>query len=155
MKNKIITLISVCMGILCLSFAAIAQNPCSEKGSVRSVTKARSGNFETVTFEIVGDTLPETVEVKNAKPPIRNYPGVNLHLRGPYFKIVNLRMVPWTCNIRESLGAKTSTITGVKQTEQFEGYISYAIGYSKRSNYLGVTKTTGTETSKIVITFRR
>ena len=56
MKNKIITLISVCMGILCLSFAAIAQNPCSEKGSVRSVTKARSGNFETVTFEIVGDT---------------------------------------------------------------------------------------------------
>jgi hypothetical protein len=156
MKNKLITLAAACMSVAILSMTASAQlQRCTESGSVRSVTKARRGNFETVTFEIVGNTLPDKVEIENAKPPITNYNGDNLHMKGPLFKEVHLNMVAWTCKIRENLGASTMTITGVKQTEQFEGYVSYAIGYTKRSKYVGITKTTGVKTSKVVVKFRR
>ena len=156
MKNKLITLAAACCGLVLLSSAASAQmQKCTEAGSIRSVTKARSGNFETVTFEIVGSALPEIVEVRNEKPPITNYGGDNLHMKGPYFKSVNLRMVPWTCEIRENLGARTTTITGVKQEEQFEGYVGYAIGYTSKRKYVGVTKITGAKTSKVIVKFRR
>jgi hypothetical protein len=156
MKNKLIVLAAVTLGILGFSTVASAQlKSCSETGSIRSVTKARSGNFETVTFEIVGNILPEVVEVEDAQPPITNYGGDNLHMKGPKFKVVNLRMVPWGCRIRENLNARTSTITGVKQTEQFEGYVSYAIGYRKTSKYVGFTKTNGGKVSKVVVKFKR
>jgi hypothetical protein len=155
MRNKLLTPILIAFVLLVLSIAASAQGPCRERGSIRSITKARSGNFETVTFEMVGNKLPQIVEVRNEKPPIENYGGDNLHLKGPYFKSVNLRMVPWTCTIRENLGARTSTITGVAQEEQFEGYVGYAIGYQGRSNYVGISKTTGRKTSKVVVKFKR
>jgi hypothetical protein len=155
MKNKILIALSVTSALFALSIAASAQAPCKEDGSIRSVTKARSGNFETVTFEIVGSTLPQIVEVRNEKPPITNYGGDNLHMKGPYFKSVNLRMVPWTCDIRENFRVRTSTITGVKQEEQFEGYVGYAIGYTSKRKYVGVTKTIGAKTSKVVVKFRR
>src|SRR5439155_3162881 len=103
-----------------------AQEPrCIDAGPIRSVDKARSGNFETVTFDIVG-RLPQSIEVTNTKPPIENYSGDDLRMKGPYFKSVSIHMVAWNCRIREDLGAATTTITGVKQTEQFEGYVSYA-----------------------------
>lgn len=155
MKNKLIIIATVCSSILVFSMTGIAQGPCKETGAVKSVTKARSGNFETVTFEIVGNTLPQFVDIRNEKPPIEDYGGENLHMRGPYFKIVNLRMVPWTCKIRENTGARTTTITGVKQTEQFEGHVEYAIGYTKRSKYVGKTTIIGRKTSKVIVKFRR
>jgi hypothetical protein len=155
MKNKLLVLAAISCSIVALSIAATAQGPCKDPGSIRSVTKARMGNFETVTFEIVGNALPDTVEVRDEKPPITNYGGDNLHMKGPYFKSVNLRMVPWTCDIRENLHAATRTITGVKQEEQFEGYVGYAIGYTSKRKYVGVIKTTGAKTSKVVVKFRR
>jgi hypothetical protein len=93
--------------------------------------------------------------MENVKPPIESYVGDNLHMRGPLFKEIHLSMVPWTCNIRENLDAATKTITGVKNAEQFEAHVSYAIGYTKRSKYVGFTKTTGVKTSKVVVKFRR
>lgn len=155
MKNKLLILTSAAAILLVSSLAATAQDRCKEPGSIRSVTKARAGNYETVTFEIVGNKLPDSIEVENAKAPITNYGGDNLHMKGPYFKQVNIHMVDWMCNIRENVGARTSTITGVKQTEQFEGYVGYAIGYTKKAKYVGFTKTTGPKISKVVVKFRR
>jgi hypothetical protein len=156
MKKKLSIITILCCTVLLLSSPASAQSKiCSQLGSIRSVTKARIGNFETVTFEIVGHRLPQIVEIRNEKPPITNYEGENLHLRGPYFKSVNLRMVPWDCNIRENFRDRTTTITGVAQEEQFEGYVGYAIGYTARSKYVGKTTVTGPKTSKVIIKFKR
>jgi hypothetical protein len=155
MKKHLLGSLFASWALLVLSIAVSAQEPrCTEQGSIRSITKARSGNFETVTLEIVG-RLPDSVEVTNADAPIENYSGDNLHMRGPYFKSVSVHIVAWNCRIRENLGSPTRTITGVKQTEQFEGYVSYAIGYTSKKKYVGYTNANGTKTSKVVVKFRR
>jgi len=155
MKKPFITLATLLYGMAALVAGAYSQEPrCTEQGSIRSVTKAASGSVETVTFELNSKTLP-AVEITNEKPPIQNYSGANLHMRGPLFKGVHIHMVAWNCRIREDLGSKTRTITGVKQTEQFEGYVSYAIGYTSKKKYVGVTKITGPKVSKVIVKFRR
>ena len=156
MKNKLTILAAVACGIVVLASAASAQQQrCTEAGSIRSITKARSGNFETVTFEFVGNGLPEKAEVRDVKPPIENYGGDNLHMKGRVFKSVFFAMVAWTCDIRENFKAKTSTIRDIKQTEQFEGYVSYAIGYTAKSKYVGKSVVHGKRTTKFIVKFRR
>ena len=67
MKNHLRITLFAAMALLAFSTYVSAQGPCKEPGSIRSVTKARSGGFETVTFEIVGSTLPQTVEVEDVE----------------------------------------------------------------------------------------
>lgn len=153
-RSLVLSLLAAC-GSFVLSAGGYAQEPrCTEQGSVRSVTKARSGSFETVTFEIVGG-LPQSIEVTNAKPPIENYAGDDLHMEGPYFKNVSLHMVAWNCRIRDHFAAPTTTITGFRNTERFEGYVIYVIGYASRKKYVGFTKLPGKKISKVVVKFRR
>ncbi|HEV7698947.1 MAG TPA: hypothetical protein VGO43_01825 [Pyrinomonadaceae bacterium] len=107
-----------------------------------------------MTFEYFGTKLP-TVEISDEKPPITNYPGDNLHMKGRAFKGVHIHMVVWDCNIRENFRAATSTIKDVKQTEQFEGYVSYVIGYSPKSKYIGKSIVRAGRLTKLVIKFKR
>ena len=153
MKNKLLTLSVAILGILTLSLLASAQGPCKDPGSIRSVTKARSGNFETVTF-LINDGEPE-VTVSDVKPPFEDYGGKHLRIPGKAWKEVLLRGIFWTCTIKHNFGAPTSTITGIKQTEQFEGQASYVIGYSSKKKYVGQTNTVTGKTRKIVLKFRR
>jgi hypothetical protein len=99
--------------------------------------------------------LPQNVEVTNETPPIENYSGNNLHMKGKAFKGVHMNMVSWTCNIAENFKAKTSTIKDVKNSEQFEGYVTYVIGYTPKSKYVGKTEITGPKRSRIIIKFKR
>ena len=155
MKKHLLLAFSATSVFFTLSLGVSAQEPrCTEQGSIRSVTKSRTGNFETVTFEIVGG-LPQSIEVKNVKPPIENYGGDNLHMNGPYFKSVSLHMVAWNCRIRDNFAAPTTTITGVENTEQFEGYVSYVIGYTSKKKYVGFSKLPGAARSKVIVKFRR
>jgi len=154
MKNFVLHARAAMAVTFLFSLATAAQEPrCTEQGSVRSITKARTGKLETVTLEFVGG-LPQSVEVTNVEAPIENYSGDNLHMKGPHFMSVSVHMVAWNCRIREDLAARTSTITGIKQTEQFEGYVTYAIGYTSRKKYVGYTKANGSKRSKVVVKFR-
>ncbi|MBV9215302.1 MAG: hypothetical protein JO053_03925 [Acidobacteria bacterium] len=155
MKSTLRTALSVTCLVFVLSLAAAAQAPCTEKGSIRSVTKARSGNFETVTFLFNGNKLPDKIDVSDETPPITNYGGDNLHMKGKAFKGVHMSLVSWTCKIRENFSAATTTIRDIKNTEQFEGYVSYVIGYARKSKYVGKTTSTAGKNAKIVIKFRR
>ncbi|MFL6375606.1 MAG: hypothetical protein ACJ73D_13145, partial [Pyrinomonadaceae bacterium] len=111
MKTKLLAIPFVTFVLCVLSAAASAQEPkCTEQGSIRSVISARTGNFETVTFTIIGKSLPDSVEVTNVKPPITNYGGDNLHMKGPAYKSVSLHMVPWNCISRNDFLAATKTI---------------------------------------------
>lgn len=155
LKKKLIILSSMCACMLALATLSLAQERCTEDGSIRSVTKARSGNYETVTFEFNGKGLPQNINVTNEKPPIEDYGGENLHMKGKYFKGIHMNMVMWTCTIRENFGAKTTTIKDVKNSEQFEGYVTYVIGYTSKSKYVGKTEIIGAKRSKIIIKFKR
>lgn len=156
MKKNLFILTSVCAVLAaCACLASAQQKRCTENGSIRSVTTARSAGFETVTFEFNGNSLPQKIEVTNEKPPIENYSGDNLHMKGTAFKGVHMSMVNWTCNIAENFRARTTTIKDVKNSEQFEGYVTYVIGYSPKSKYVGKTEVRGPHRSKVIIKFKR
>lgn len=138
------------------AFASVSLGQrCTEDGSIRSVTKARVGNFETVTFLINADSAD--YEVTNAKRPFYEYGEEEKPLRisGKYFKTINFKSVFWTCKISESLRAATTTIMDVKNIEQFEGYVVYAIGYRTKLKYVSTTETKVGRRLKVVMKFKR
>jgi hypothetical protein len=127
---------------------------CTEQGSIKRVTKAKAGNFETVTFEV--NSANPDYSVETSRPPFTlGESDKTIHIRGKYFKSVNFKSVVWTCRIAESLSTPTVTIMDVRNTEQFEGYVTYVIGYRTKSKYVGTTKITTGDKTKIAVKFRR
>lgn len=155
--RSISTLVAVIGLFLTIAAApsAAQTRSCRDNGELRSVTKARSGGFETVTFEFVGSGLPDKAEVRDARPPIQNYGGENLRMKGKAFKTVFFALVPWMCKVRESFGTSTSTIRDIRQTEQFEGHIEYAIGYSSKAKFVGKSTVRERRRTKFIVRFKR
>ena len=135
MKKGLQLLLSVCAALFLFSVAASAA-PCAEAGSMRRVYKQAAGNYEYVVFELIKPAKPE-FEVRSERPPFyEDGPGDVVKVKGKFFKEIDFRGVVWTCDIRESLSLHTSAIVDVKKSGQFEGYITYVIGYSKRGQYV-------------------
>ena len=153
MKNKLVVILAACAAIFAFSTITFAQGKCKEPGSIKSVIKARSGKFETVTFEVVtpGPDYKET----NVKPPFEDYGGEHVNIAGKYFKEVRFTGVNWTCKIVENFSVATSTVKGIKSTEQFEGYVTYIVGYTNKSKYVGKSSSTSGHLQKIVLKFKR
>jgi hypothetical protein len=153
-KNKFLVTLAACAVIFVFSGLAIAQMPyCSEPGSIKRVTKSRSGNFELVTFEVIAND--PNYEVKDAKPPFYDYSGEKkLRIKGNVFKSIVLRGINWTCRIRENFSAPTSTIMGIKNVEQFEGQVEYVIGYRDKSKFVS-SYVYGVGSSKVVLKFKK
>lgn len=128
---------SLCVvsGLFVLSTVVISA-PCNEAGSMRRVYKQAAGNYEYVVFELIRPAKPE-FEVRTEHPPFyEDGPGDLVKVKGKFFKEIDFRGVVWTCDIRETLAVRTSSIVDVKKSGQFEGYITYVIGYAKRSQYV-------------------
>lgn len=102
---------------------------CNTAGSLVSVKKTKSGRTEYVIFTIKKPTNVKTT-VSNATPPfIEDASGNTLTIQGCKYKQLVLNGVDWTCTIHEYLSNATSLIRQVKRTGQFEGVISYVVGY--------------------------
>lgn len=153
MKIKLLSFTACVAAILLFSGLASAQK-CTENGSIKRVSKASSGKYETVTFEILSKS--PNFEVTNANPPFSEYGSEKtLRIRGTYFKSVVFRDINWTCKITESLSAKTSNIKAVKNIEQFEGQAEYIIGYAKKGSYVGQTATRTKRGKLIILKFKK
>lgn len=154
MKIKFLNLVAVCAAILMMSaFADAQQKRCTEDGSIKRVTKASSGKFETVTFEILNRN--PTYEVTTAKPPFSMYGSERrLRIAGPNYKSIVIRDIAWMCRIAEDLKGTTVNIKAVKSVEQFEGQVEYIIGYAKRGSFVGESITKTKKGSLVVLKFR-
>ncbi len=135
------------------AFTFAQQQKCTEEGSILRVIKARSGNFETITFEVF--TPGPDFKVTTAHRPFENYNGDPVHIRGNYFKEVRFTGVNWTCEIVQNFHAATSTVMGIANTEQFEGYVTYIIGYKTKWKYLGQSSSTSGGVKRIVFKFKK
>ena len=154
MRNKLLILGTSCAFLMIFALSSVAQSKCTESGSIRSVTKARSGGFETVTFDV--QSAKPDYEVTTQKAPFQDYSGdKTIRIKGPYYKSIYFKSVNWTCNIVENLKAPTTNVAGVKNIEQFEGYVNYIVGFRKKGSYVGTTKTTTGNRTKVVLKFRR
>jgi hypothetical protein len=154
-KKNLIFVLLACAAVFVFSNAAMAQRlpNCNEPGSIMRVTKSRAGKFEYVTFELKANDPNYNIE--NGKPPFYDYSGEKrLYIKGKAFKEITFQGIAWQCKIRENFGAVTSTVQGVRNTEQFEGVVTYVIGYSAKSKYVGVTAS-GVGSTKVTLKFKR
>ena len=154
MKIKTPIFVAAFAAIMVLSGLTAAQIKCTEAGTIRSVTKASSGNFETVTFDVM-NKKPD-FKVSKARPPFSQYGSEErLRIRGNYFQSIVFRGINWECKITEALSAKTTNIKAVRSIEQFEGQVEYIIGYNKRGSYVGQSVTRTRKGSRVTLKFKK
>lgn len=153
MKIKLLSFTTCIAAMLLFAGLASAQK-CTENGSIKRVSKASAGKYETVTFEVLSKS--PNFEVTTARPPFSEYGSEKtLRIRGTYYKSVVFRDINWTCKITESLSAKTSNIKAVKNIEQFEGQAEYIIGYAKKGSYVGQTSKRTKRGKYIILKFKK
>jgi len=129
--------------------------PCTEAGSIKRVTKTASGNFEYVMFEFIKPATP-TFNVRTEHPPFESDgSGDPVPVKGRYFRVVAFHGVMWTCDIRENLSAKTRAIMDVRNIGQFEGDVSYAIGFRKKTNFVSTYVQEDAKYKKYYIKFKK
>lgn len=153
MKTKLFMIAAAFAAMLLLAGLVSAQK-CTEPGSIKRVTKTRSGNFEYVTFEVL--SADPDYKVSNAKPPFSEYGSEKrLRITGPYYKSVVIKGIFWTCKIGENFSARTSAITAVKSVEQFEGQAEYIIGYKAKSKFVSSYATGTGDRRNVTLKFKR
>ncbi len=155
MKNKFFILAAVFAALFAFSTLSYGQlKRCTEDGSIKRVTKSVSGNFELVTFEVLSDD--PAYKVTTAKAPFSEYGSEKpLKIKGPNYKSIVFTGINWTCKISEKLSAGTTTITAVKNVEQFEGQVEYIIGYKTKGKFVSSYKTGSGSSRKVVLKFKK
>lgn len=113
-------------------------NPSS---SFREMRVAKQKAFDRVVFEFAGEVPNYNVHFE--KPPITNYGGEDLKMSGKAFVVVQFHMVSYPENADTSKivfdipknKLRVPIVTEIKNSEWFEGYLSFAIGLRMRKPF--------------------
>lgn len=120
--KTILTLVAV------LLFAEANSQTCNAPNSLVGIKKRKAGKTEYVIFK-VKKPVTATNDVTDAKPPFTmDGSGNTVHVNGCKFKQVKFNQIEWTCKVPAVTGS-AYLIRDVKSTGQFEGVITYIIGY--------------------------
>ncbi len=107
--------------------------PCNQSNSLISVKKKKIGNADYVIFTL---KLPVTAtnSMTSATPPfIQDGSGATITIAGCAYKKVTFNNIVWTCKTK-IISHSTQFVQKVKNIGQFEGIISYVIGYKCTAN---------------------
>ncbi len=113
-------------------------NPSS---SFREMRVAKQKGFDRVVFEFAGDV--PNYNVRFEKPPITNYGGDDLKMSGKAFVVVQFHIISYPENADVSKlvleiprnKLRVPLVTEIKNSEWFEGYLSFAIGLKMRKPF--------------------
>jgi hypothetical protein len=113
----------------------------NSSASFREMRVAKQKGFDRVVFEFA-ENVPN-YNVHFEKPPITNYGGDDLKMSGKAFVVVQFHLVSYpedadTSKIvleipRNKLSVPV--VTEIKNSEWFEGYLSFAIGLKRRTPF--------------------
>ena len=110
---------------------------CGPANSIISVRNSSKGAFEYVVFKFHKPPTVPTYSVKAVNPPFTEDPSGNpVNVAGSKFTEVAFQSVFWMCLIAENFALPKTAIKGIKQTSQFEGYVTYVIGRRASSHYI-------------------
>lgn len=141
MKSKFRLSIAVVGMMLLLAGMAVAAN-CTASGSMIQVKKFRIGSFEYVDFIIRRPPRSgfSWAVTSPAGPTFTHDPSGNtVTVTGPKYKQIVFRDVVWMCTI-PYVSLPTTRIKAVKNIGQFEGIVTYVVGYvGPTSKYQGTT----------------
>ena len=144
-----------CMLMLCglplISKAQLAY--CNEEGSLVSIRNTLKGNTEELIFTFKQAAEP-IVSDNVGKPPFTNYGGDKVRVKGSIFREIHFQSVNWTCKTRNQV-KYDSLVTDIKETERFEGYITYVVGLAKGVKFDKQLTENGAKTRKIIYRFKK
>jgi hypothetical protein len=140
---------AVSLGILFFLSNLAYSQPCTDPGSIVSVTNTSSGIFEYVTFKIKRPVNSDYgYSVATVFAPFKEQPSDNpVTITGPHYKRIRFRGITWMCEIGENFVLPKSTIKDIKRLEQHEGIVVYVVGYKKTAIKRYVSTTTSSTSS--------
>jgi hypothetical protein len=123
--------------------------PCNAPNSIAKIKNTSIGMYEYVVFDFIRPpTLPNYSVSTHSGTFIQDASGNTVTVTGSHFKQVQFRGVVWTCSIQEVLTLPRTAIKGIKNVGQFEGVITYGVGYRAGSLYMGTYNFNGGGGSK-------
>ncbi|HWM25736.1 MAG TPA: hypothetical protein VNP98_13015 [Chthoniobacterales bacterium] len=130
-------------------------SPCGAPRSIKRITNTHIGKYEYVEFEVRRPPNPQ-YSVTTVTPPFtHDGSGDTITVAGNKFKQIRFTGVMWACKINETFSLPKTAIKGIKSTGQFEGVVTYVIGYRTASTYLNTYHYDVGSIRKVVMRFKR
>jgi hypothetical protein len=154
MKTKCRLMVALSGSLLILASAAFAA-PCAGPGAILRVRNTVSGNYEYVIFDYIRPPAA-TYSVTTVTPPfIGDGSGDNITISGNKFKQIRFTGVVWTCKINEIFSLPKTAIKGIKSTGQYEGVVTYVVGYRNASTYIGASSLSIGSMQRVTMKFKK
>lgn len=151
----ILTIIAVLAGPTSMLAQSAFAQPCGTPGSIKRVKNTKIGIYEYVVFDVRRPPNPQ-YSITTATPPFtEDGSGDPVTVAGNKFKQIRFTGVFWTCGIKEIFSLPRTAIKGVGKTGQWEGVVTYVVGYRTASTYLGAYYYDVGSIRKVVMRFRR
>ena len=155
MKTKLSLTLALSALLLILAQTATAA-PCTGPRSILRVRNTVMGNYEYVVFDYV-------------RPPAANYSvtavtgptfehdasGDPITVAGNRWRQIRFKGINWTCSIAHNVTTPRPAIKDVKSTGQFEGVVTYVVGYRASAIYVNTYTYTVGNVQKVVMRFRQ
>lgn len=155
MKTKYSLLVALSGSLLILASTASAA-PCTSPRSILRVRNIHMGNYEYVVFDYRRPPNPQYAVTAVTGPTfIQDGSGDPITVAGNRFRQIRFTSVFWTCKISENFSLPDLAIKGIKGTGQFEGVVTYVVGYRSASTYLNTYHYDVGPIRKVVMRFRR
>lgn len=151
--KRIIVTITVILSTL-IPFVSTAQSTfCNEENALISIRNKITGDTEELIFTFKQPAGFDITQ-KAVKPPFTNYGGDKVKVKGSSFREIHFQLVAWTCETH-NYTSFTSLIAGMKETERFEGYITYVVGLNKGVSFEKQYTLNDSKYRKVIFRFRR
>jgi hypothetical protein len=152
-------ILTIIIAALASSSSVLAQSafatPCGAAGSIKKITNTHIGNYEYVVFDVRRPPNP-TYSVTTVMPPFtHDASGDPVPVAGNRFKQIRFTHVMWMCGINHVFYLPQTAIKDIKSTGQWEGVVTYVVGYRTASTYLGTYHYDVGTIRKVVMQFRR
>jgi hypothetical protein len=155
MKTKLSHIAAITVGLLILATDTAFSAPCTAARSIKSVRNTHIGNYEYVVFDVRRPPNPHYSVTTETGPFTEDASGNPVPVAGNKFKQIRFTGVFWTCTIAEVFSLPKTAIKDIKKTGQFEGVVTYVVGYRTASVYLGTYYYDVGNIRKVVMQFRR
>jgi hypothetical protein len=141
--------------VLTCSASASLAAPCTEANSIAKIRNTAHGGYEYVVFNFVKPASPHYTVTRENPPFTIDPSGEPVTVKGAKFRVIKFRQVVWTCEIKQAFTLPRRAVKDIKSLEQFEGYITFVVGYGVAARYRGAYSYDAGPYTKIVLRFRR
>ena len=152
-----IAITTIALGVLLILSSLAYAQPCTDPGSILSVTNSSAGRYEYVTFRLKRPlNSGYGYSVSTVTGPFTEQPSGNpATITGPKYKRIRFKGITWMCEIAENFSLPKTALKAIKKLEQHEGIVVYVVGYRSASTYISTSSTNAGSIRKVTMKFKK